>query len=173
VKGWWLRAAGAGKCWPSAPRAGTSERPLNCTVRGHFNLRVIKTLVLVAVACGLLLHLYTVLFKAEGPFNSFLLGLLLWSWLPYAAPLLFLLRWRSGYSALGAALLALTVDLLVFYTAFIRPRSSTASLALLFAPLWNLLLFVPFWALIGWLLSRVLRSATASSGYRSRERDGR
>jgi hypothetical protein len=118
-------------------------------------VRVVKTLAFVVVACGLLLHLYTVLFKAAGPFGSFLFGFLIWSWLPYLASLVVLLCWRNAYAALGAALLALAVDVFFFYTVFIRPRGSTAGVVLLVAPLLNLILFVPLGALIGWLFSRM------------------
>lgn len=144
MNGWRLRAAGA------------------------FNLSVTKMLAFIAIASGLLLHVYTVLFKAEGPFSFFLLGVLLWSWLPYLASLAILQRWRNGSAALGASLIALAVDLFAFYTVFIRPQSSTAPLVLLFAPLWNLLFFVPLGALIGWLFSRVLIWVAAPSNNRLR-----
>jgi|SRR5215470_4672263 len=53
--------------------------------------------VFLPVVAGVLLHLYTVASKAERPFDGFLLGLFMWSCLPYlTAALLPKLRIRQG-----------------------------------------------------------------------------
>src|SRR5262245_3901552 len=125
---------------------------------------MIRKLAFLLIGCGVLLHAYTAFFKAEGPFSGFLLGLMLWSWLPYIGSAVLLLVWKNAHVAFGAALFALGADMVAFYSAFINPTSSTAALGLLFMPLWNLLLFAPVGALLGWLISKRARPAREPAG---------
>jgi hypothetical protein len=115
---------------------------------------MVRRLAFLVIGCGILLHAYTAFFKAAGPVNTFLLGLMLWSWLPYVGSAVLLRVSKSAHAALGAALFALGADVAAFYSAFIHPTSSTAALGLLFMPLWNLLFFAPVGALLGWLISK-------------------
>jgi hypothetical protein len=117
---------------------------------------MIRALAFGFIACGILLHGYTAFFEAEGPFNGFLLRLLLTSWLPYAVCGAMLLTLRKPHAALGGALTTLAADLWAFYSAFINPQGSTSALVLLFMPLWNLLLITPVGLITGWLISRWL-----------------
>jgi len=111
--------------------------------------------VFLPVVAGVLLHLYTVASKAERPFDGFLLGLFMWSCLPYlTAALLPKLRIRQGVAA-GFAVGAIAGDLYMHYAAFWNPRSSTTPLGLLFMPLWNLVLLGPVGMLIAWALLRI------------------
>jgi hypothetical protein len=106
---------------------------------------------------GVLLHLHTVLFKTDGGTPDlagilFLLALFLWSCLPYAIWTV-VARWRGQSApAVGASLGTLAFDCYVYYGVFIAPTGSTASLALLFAPLWNIVVFGPLGAAISWPL---------------------
>lgn len=110
------------------------------------------------IACGILLHVYTALFVAEGGFSGFSVGLVLWSWLPYA--LAGTLLKRNAYAAAGAAVFVLAADALAFKLAFINPQGSTSALVLLFMPLWNLVLVGPIGAVLGWLVSKRLSIAS-------------
>ena len=108
---------------------------------------------------GVALHAYTALFKAEGGFSTFLVGLVVWSCLPYAVAALVATRGKRPAIALGAALGALAGDLFMHYSVFVAPKGSTAALGLLFMPLWNLLLLAPAGAVVAWALARWRRQA--------------
>lgn len=57
-----------------------------------------------------------------------------------------------GYGALAVPVL---IDLMTFFSVFVSPQGSTAGLAMLFTPLWNLLVFVPLGAAVGrWVRNR-------------------
>lgn len=114
--------------------------------------RMVRRLAIGFIVCGVLLHAYTALFVAAGGLSPFRLGLVLWSWVPYA--LGGALIKRNVGAAAGAALFVLAADGLGFYLAFVNPQGSTSSLVLLFMPMWNLLLVGPVGALLGWLVSR-------------------
>jgi len=100
------------------------------------------------VVAGLAVGLHWYIGQAKA--SEFSLGLLAWALSPYVlALLLSCFRSTRGAAVAGAAA-ALCFDALAFYSVFIRPTSSTASLALLFAPLWNLLVFVPGATWLAW-----------------------
>jgi membrane protein implicated in regulation of membrane protease activity len=61
---------------------------------------------------------------------------------------------KSAIPALAGAVVALLFDLLAHYEVFVHPTSSTAALALLFAPLWNTLVFSPIAILLTWQILR-------------------
>jgi hypothetical protein len=52
----------------------------------------------------------------------------------------------------------LVLDALTVYAVFIHPTTSTAPLAMMFVPLWSLLLFTPLGLSVGWLADRRIRS---------------
>ncbi len=104
--------------------------------------------ILFLVALGISLHSYTVLFRAEDGMSEFLLGLLLWSSMPYFV-LLVLLRWKRQIRVLCAALTVVLLDFGIHVRVFVFPQSSTDALALLWMPLWNFLFSIPVGIIIG------------------------
>jgi hypothetical protein len=113
------------------------------------NTRLYRVALLVAMA-GALLHAYENAFKSE----HLSLGWFAWAMLPYAVCLIAWVRARTGAPATAGAAVALIVDLYVHYEVFIQPRSGTAALAMIFAPLWSALLFCPIAMLIAWFVAR-------------------
>jgi hypothetical protein len=109
-------------------------------------------------ALGAILHAYeaarAVADQPDGgsDFGGFMFlgGLLLWSCLPYAIWVYVAAVKGQPAPAVGGALGTLSFDLWVHYSVFIGPTSSTTALALLFAPVWNLILFGPLGAAIAW-----------------------
>jgi len=109
-------------------------------------------------ALGVVLHAYeaarAVVDRSSGAIDfggfMFLVGFLLWSCLPYAIWVYVAVVQRQPAPALGCAVGSLFFDLWVHYSVFIGPTRSTAALALLFAPVWNLILFGPLGAAISW-----------------------
>ena len=108
------------------------------------------------VAIGLLFHVFIsfgALVKTNDDLPSgpiFVIALLLWACLPYL-PALLLLRWlRNPIMPLCGVLGPFALDMLLFYNVILYPRSSTAAIALLFAPLWSLIILEPIGLLIGW-----------------------
>ena len=113
-------------------------------------------LLFLPVVAGVLLHTYTMVFVAEGGMSGFLVGVFLWSCLPYAvASLLPSIQVKPGIPA-GFAFGTLFGDLFMHYSAFISPKGSTAALGLLFMPLWNLALLGPLGALVAWAVLRIV-----------------
>ena len=111
-------------------------------------------LLLLTIAAGCLLHVYTFTIKAEGGWTLFVIGLFAFSLTPYAVAAIVARFGRMTSSALGFAVGALIGDLYMHYSVFIAPKGSTAALGLLFMPLWNLLMLGPVGALIGWAITR-------------------
>ncbi len=97
---------------------------------------------------GLLLHLYTALIRSS-QVDGFTIGLLIWSWMPYLLIWLIAVRRNRHVRALFPIVFVLTFDLFVHASVFHFAKSSTASLGLLWAPLWNLILIVPLGLVIG------------------------
>ncbi len=91
------------------------------------------------ILSGIGLHTYTLLSTFSLGHAVFLIGLMLVSIFPYAICLVLTLVKPGFYwVSFGGALAALVVDSLTYHSVFISPHSSTAALALLFSPLWNL-----------------------------------
>ena len=111
---------------------------------------------LLTIAAGCFLHLYTFAFKVEGGWSFFVIGLLAFSLTPYAVAAMLARFGRMASSAVGFAAGALMGDLYMHYSVFIAPKGSTTALGLLFMPLWNLLVLGPVGALIGWAVARYI-----------------
>ena len=118
----------------------------------------IRLLYALLIVAGLGLHVY-VSFVDASEVSPFALGLLAWSALPYVAA--FVLALIAGRAMVGllATALVLAVDAWTYYEVFLDPTASTAALALLWMPLWNLVLVVPLGAGVawGWLRARTRR----------------
>jgi len=97
------------------------------------------------VAFGFLFHTYIHVAKAEW----FSVGFWLWAVSPYLVALIILLRFRNAHATIGALVFPIVVDMAMYHSVFVSPRGSTAGLGMLFAPLWNLVLFVPLGAFAG------------------------
>jgi hypothetical protein len=102
------------------------------------------------VAAGVALHAW----HAAGASGAFALGLLAWSLVPYAVCVVVGLVPALRRAALVGAIVVLAADAYAHYTVFVAPASSTAALALLFAPLWNALVLAPAAMLATWALAR-------------------
>ena len=111
---------------------------------------------LLTIAAGCLLHLYTFAFKADGGWSLFVVGLFAFSLTPYAVAAILARFGRVASGALGFAAGALIGDVYMHYFVFIAPKGSTAALGLLFMPLWNLLILGPVGALVGWAIARFI-----------------
>jgi len=101
-------------------------------------------------AAGVLLHVYTAVFRADGGLSWFLLGLVLLSCLPYGIAAALTRARRAHMLALGWAIASLLADLYMHYSVFVAPKGSTAALGLLFMPIWNLLVIGPAGAVAVW-----------------------
>lgn len=104
---------------------------------------MLKRVTLILVGMGMLLHFYIAFFESSDGVDSFSLKLMVWSWLPYLICLALLLFKKNPTIVLGGATPLLVMDSVNYYGVFIHPTSSTASLSLLFIPLWNLVFFMP------------------------------
>lgn len=132
----------------------------------------VTTIALSLCVLGALLHIYEIIHAVidrDGePFDAgdllFLGGLLLWSCLPYLICASVALLKKKPVFALGGALGTFTFDLYMYYSVFVHPGSSTAALGLLFAPLWNLLLFGPLGAASLWVAASMLRKFRSGKG---------
>lgn len=106
----------------------------------------IQQVIYVLIAFGVALHLKEAFWESSEPLSTFSIGIFLWSLAPYMV-ILTLRKWL--YGALCAVVLVFIVDLWIYLEVFVFPGSSTASLGLLFIPLWNLLLTIPLSFFIG------------------------
>jgi len=95
------------------------------------------------------LHAYEHLYLSAGDPAT---GLFLWSLLPYALCMVLSSFLGIRESVILGAAIALVFDLWGHYVVFINPDSSTASLVLLFIPLWSTIIIVPTSTFILWLL---------------------
>lgn len=112
------------------------------------NLTVSQRIAFGLSLCGVVLHSYTAFVQGAPEINTFLIGLWLWSMLPYAIWFFVARKPTLAPLAIGALALCLPADAAMFYQVFVKPTSSTAALGLLFIPLWNLILIGPAGALI-------------------------
>ena len=114
----------------------------------------LKKFFIILLIIGVLLHVYTVVFKAEGGLNEFTFGLLIWSLCPYLFVwgILFKLGWYL--QALCSLTLILCLDFWMHFRVFMYPQTSTDGLGLLWTPLWNLIVCIPVGVFIGWMIQR-------------------
>jgi hypothetical protein len=111
------------------------------------------------IAAGIALHAYIDLFLSARPISVFgFLGVIGWPSLPYVVCAVVLRVWGNVRAAIGGSATALILDALTVYAVFIHPTTSTAPLAMMFVPLWSLLLFTPLGLSVGWLADRRIRS---------------
>lgn len=116
-----------------------------------------RWIVLPGVLAGLMLHAYTCFLIPEGGPDGFTSGLFALSILPYLACLVAVTRNSCGPIMAACAIPPLLLlDILAFQGAIIAPTSSTSSLALLVAPIINLLVLLPAF-LVGWIVFTLLR----------------
>lgn len=104
---------------------------------------------------GVLLRAYTLITQPAPGHAAFLAGLFIWSCTPYAVAVVIVPKLFSKIGAAGFAAACLLADCYFHWSVFLHPRSSTASLALLVAPLWNIAVFGPLGLGLGWLLGRL------------------
>lgn len=116
-----------------------------------------KKFTVLLFSIGLFIHLYTALFKSS-EIDMFGIALMIWSWTPYFLIWLIAIRRGRYIRAFIPTLFVLIVDLLLYTTVFHFPSSSTASLGLLWAPLWNLMLVVPVGIFVGIGIERYRKS---------------
>lgn len=111
---------------------------------------------------GLILHLKTAFWKSSDPFSSFSIGLLGWSLFPYVA--IIIASRKASYGGLCAAIVVFLFDLFMHLEVFVWPSSSTATLGVLFMPLWNLVLFIPLSFLAGYFIEKRLKKKNELTG---------
>jgi hypothetical protein len=111
----------------------------------------ITKLALTICCAGVLLHLYTAMFRAEGGVNAFLIGLVLLSCSPYVIAAALALTSRGKLLGLGGAAVSFIADIYMHYSVFVAPKGSTAALGLLAMPIWNLLAIGPAGAVLLWI----------------------
>jgi len=117
------------------------------------NTRAVALVALLSLGVGL--HAFVVFFKASGGLDFFGVGLLKLSIVPYLVAAALALITRNMLIGIVPAALVILVDVWTYYEVIIHP-GSTAALALLWMPLWNLILVVPIGALAGWIWSGML-----------------
>jgi hypothetical protein len=104
---------------------------------------------------GAIIHLEEVLLESSEPTTWFSIGMFLWSLIPYCVILI--LR-SSLYGAFCAAVGVFVLDLWIHVDIFVFPTSSTAAIGLLFMPLWNLIIVIPFTYFVGSIIEKHVQS---------------
>jgi hypothetical protein len=108
-----------------------------------------KKLSISVIGFGILLHGYSFAFNYKGKWDSFFFEILLLSMLPYLICTVILFVKKKTWMPFTGAAVPLLADLFTYYSVFIKPEVSTASLALFWVPVWNLILLLPIGLLIG------------------------
>jgi len=141
-------------------RARRSAQPLE-------GMSVARIMAVVLLALGVALHTYVWSFEA----SSLAVQLWLLALVPYAAGGILLFLFERPHAAAGAMILPALLDVGTFYSVFIAPRGSTAALGLIFVPLWNIAIFAPIGAAIGWWVGyRIRITAEETPSNKSLER---
>jgi hypothetical protein len=83
---------------------------------------------------------------------AFLAGLTAFSCLPYGVT--YFLTTTNATRGAAAATAALAADLFGVYSGLIRPQGSTGALAVVFMPLWNLILIIPIAFVVSTFIQR-------------------
>jgi hypothetical protein len=102
------------------------------------------------MAFGLVLHTFTWAVKS----THFSVGFWLLSLSPYIAAACLYFWARKPHSAAGALVLPVLFDAGNYYSVFVDPSSSTSALGMIFVPIFNLAVFVPIGAAVGWWVGR-------------------
>lgn len=121
----------------------------------QLNKRLSKSIAIGEGVLGLLTHLLVGLIGSNGGDAVFILGLMVWSWLPYLIGIFLAVVLRNPIIALCGMIPPLILDATNVYAVFIAPTSSTAALGLLWMPLWNLTIAGPIGIVIGLAISRI------------------
>jgi hypothetical protein len=116
-------------------------------------MKIARSMALTLLAFGAVLHSYTHLVEAD----AFHVGFWLLSMSPYLVGAVVLFALDRPHATAGALLLPAFLDAGAFYSAFIDPQSSTASLGLAFVPIINLCVLVPIGGAIGWWVGYRIR----------------
>jgi hypothetical protein len=110
---------------------------------------MIRKSAIALIVYGVAIHLNIAFFRSDVGITTFVLGLLVWSCSPYAICAGIARQEIKAHIALGGVIPLVIVDSYSYYAVFVSPESSTSALALLFAPFWNLMLFMPLGMLAG------------------------
>jgi hypothetical protein len=97
------------------------------------------------------LHIYEHAVAVSGAFAC---GWFAWALMPQVLALLLSCLGTARVSAVAGASAALLMDVWTFYNVFLAPASSTASLAMIWVPLWSVLIVVPAATWVAWLFLR-------------------
>lgn len=119
-----------------------------------------KNTSMIIIAIGILLHVYTYFFESQGGFGLFQIQMFLLSVMPYILCFLVWILKKNSVISFTGSIGPLLADLLIYYSVFINPQGSTAPLALLWMPIWNLLILMPTGLLIGYMIDRSARKKT-------------
>lgn len=111
---------------------------------------LIRIITYVLVLAGIVLHMETALIESSTA-DLMSAGLFLWSTLPYA--LIFFLR-RFRYGSLCAVLTVLIFDVWTYLRVFVFTGASTDAIALMFVPLWNIIVVIPLSYFIGSVINK-------------------
>ncbi|EDM27386.1 hypothetical protein LNTAR_21770 [Lentisphaera araneosa HTCC2155] len=106
---------------------------------------------------GILLHMNTCFIQSDTTFGFNIL-LLVFSSIPYVSSLIILKNKKSELIGSLAPALPIITDSVAYYSVFIAPSSSTAPLALIFIPLWNLIIFMPLGIITGLIIQNLKRN---------------
>lgn len=120
-----------------------------------FDVRRLRHIAYAGASIGVLFHVVSAAFFSGSDLRFGLL-LVFGSSLPYVACALIARLSPHPLQGLVPLVPAWALDGLAFYSVYVeRPISSTASLALFWAPVWNLIVVVPVGAFIAWLVLKV------------------
>lgn len=115
-----------------------------------WNLRAPHLAVVGISVAALALHAYECLYLPSTPS----MWILLWMMVPFLLCLLLSMFPRIRVAVIAGAAVALALDLWDHYLIFISQQSSTASLGMLFLPLWNTTIVIPIATFIARLVGR-------------------
>jgi hypothetical protein len=102
----------------------------------------------------LILHLAVAVYGAGQGDYLLIVGLFVWSSLPYLLGILLACVLKRPIIAFCGMLMPLVLDCFNIYGVFVTSTSSTAVVALLWMPLWNILMIQPVGLAIGWWVAK-------------------
>jgi ABC-type spermidine/putrescine transport system permease subunit I len=86
--------------------------------------------------------------------------------LPYVVCLVLFITKKQSIMSFSGAVAPVLLDMFTYYSVFVSPTSSTASLALLWMPIWNLIIFMPIGLLIGYFIDRRRKKMKGNPNHR-------